>query len=306
MSLCTICSDSSKNTGRTQNPTVFGVVIAMFLWSIKDSAGAFNGFDCSVPLTPAVLTALLNQIDVTKQLLPVNDLENWDSPLPAIQEESFGSGNVTVLGTELRVGSALVPKVSATYSQRINLAGSCGDVGIIFMDDCGNLRGDVSTPGFVRPVKIARNTWNAILDWARPGANAQNSMINFRFDKNVQDGDLGHITPDSYTADFANAEGLLDVVLSDVSATAATDQILFTAKEIYGDSCDLNGVLGLVAGDMTIIINAVTLTITGVAEAPGGIYVVDVSDDILITETGTVTITKDGLAPVTANVTVGA
>lgn len=306
MSLCKICNTASKNTGKSENDIVFGDVSGIFLWSIKNNVGGFNELDCSVPLDQTALDLLLNAPDVPDRLLPIQDLENWDSPLPAEQEESFGSGNVTSLGNEIRSATVLIPKTSGKFSGQINNAGSCGSMGIIFMDDCGNLKGNNKVDGFVRPIKLARNTWNAVLDWARAGANAQNTMITFRFDKSERDADHGVIVAGSFEADFEGAEGLLDVNITNIAGSAATDTIVFDAKEIFGDACDLNDIQGLVPADLTIIVNAVTTTITGLVQLIDGSWEATVSDDLLISQDGSIKLDKSGLEIVTETFVMGA
>lgn len=299
MSNCKDCVTLSKNSGRSDNDPVFGDPKAAFMWPIKDSTGAYNQIDCSVPLTQIILDGLLNEPDPTKRVYPIQGLEDFDSPLPTIQEQTFASGNVQSLGAEVRGFVFTIPSTSSKYSAQLHNVGSCGEMGVIFMDDCENLKVNTKVEGFARPLKVARNTWNALLDWARAGANAQQTIISAKFDKSEKNKDHGLIVGGSYDADFEGAEGLLDVNITNIVASAAADTITFDAKEIYGSACDLNDVQGLVPADLTIIVNAVTTTITGLVRLLDGSWEATVSDDIILAELGTIELNKEGLGIVT-------
>lgn len=304
MSLCTICNDSAKNTGKPINAQPAGVPYLLLLWPMKDSSGNENKIDCSVAFDAAALTAYLNDSDATKRMYPIGPLEDVSVPVAESQKQEFSSGNAIIISKGLRSFTGIYPKAVAAYSARLDEVGACGDMGVLIVDECNNLRGNTSEKGFVKPKRMTPGTWEAILNWAsQVDTTAQNSTIMFTFAKTETDKVDGYITGSSITADLTSAEGLLDVTIENLAATAATDTVTFDAKTMYGGCEDLDGVVGLIDADIEITINGVPAATpySSITETGNGGYSIVTNEDFLAADAIVVNISKNGLEDSTAS-----
>jgi hypothetical protein len=306
MSDCIDCGLQSKNTGRPATAKPFGVVEGMFAMAMVADDGTKNGYDFSVAFDQAYLDARLNDADPSKRWYPITDIENFAAPQAEDQFETFQSGNKSLIQKGVRSAEMKIAKTVSKFAGQLQAVGSCGSIGVLMYDECENLRGNTKDAGFLRPMRVADNTWSAILQWAVAGSNAQNTDIMFDFHKSELDKDLGHLTSSTITADIFGAEGLRNVTFTDIVASAASDTITFNARTIFGDASDLDNVAGLEIADLTIIVNAVTLTITDLTQQVGGEYIATVSDDLLLAETGTINGSKNGLEFAEGSITVAA
>ena len=302
MGVCIVCVDASKNTGRPQNAKPFGVVKHIIAVSMKDSAGVPNAIFCSDTLDEAYFTGKINETDLSKRFYPIMDVENVESPRADNVFNEYNSGKKVLVSKGVRSFTGVLPDTTSQYAAQIDNVGSCGAVGLFLIDECGNIRGNAGKADELRPLKVSRGAWAALLAWATD-ATEQNTVLTFDFDKSEFDKDLGNITDGSITADLGGLEGLLDVVIENLSSDAANDTVSFDAKTIYGDICDEENIIGLLTANLGITIEGTPATITDVAEGTTSPrYVVTVSDDIIAAEEIILTITKLGLETSTATV----
>lgn len=296
MGVCIICNDPSKNTGRPVDAKPFGVVGQMLAVALNADDGTEFEIDLSADFDQAALDAHINNVDKSKRWYPLNEVENWDgAPKSETEFQEFNSKNKSKLSDGIRSASCVIAQTVSKYAGQLKEVGECRKIGMFFVDSCGNVRGNVRKTGFLKPIRIAQNTWDAILLWAVDGSNAQNTSIKFDFNKLEKDGDLGHIASSSITADLTLAEGLRDVTFENAVLTASDDTLVVDMKTIYGDAKDLEGVKGILAGDLTATANELPAVILSVTEGTNGFYTIVFTTDILVAQAYTITGLKDGL-----------
>lgn len=303
MGVCIICQDASKNTGKPLGSETFGPVEGILLVPLKSNAGVLFEFDSTIDLDQDALDAFTNDPDVSKRLLPIMGLEDPNIARAEDQERTFASGRKEKLADGILSGDVLMPAVQSQYVGQLKAAGRCGKVGVFFIDDCGNVRGDARTPGKLRPIPLAVNTWSAILLWAIAGASSESAFIKFDVASTIEDGDFGFITEESYTADIVNAEGMLDIVVEITAATASDDTVLFEVRDKFGDVFDLEGIPGVDDPDITLIVNAVGTTFSTLDDLGKGLYSGVTTVDLLDTQVVSITVVKTGLASATGTFT---
>lgn len=296
MPVCIICNDSSKNTGRPKDAKPFGVVQQIFAVSIKADDGSENVILAADTFDPAFLTAKLNDTDPSKRWFPINEIENWDgAPRAETGFETFNSGNKSKLSDGVKSALALVPQTVSQYFGQLKKLGECNLIGFFMVDGCENFRGNGRVTGELKPIRAARNTWDLILAWAVDASNAQNTMIAFDFDKLEKDEDLAHIPKSSITADLTTAEGLRDVAFTDGVLTASDDTLIIDIKTIFGDPFDKEGVKGLLNADLIMTVDGSAAVILSVTEGVNGNYTIVLTTDVILSDTFTITGSKDGL-----------
>ena len=306
MGVCIVCQDASKNTGKPLGSETFGPVEGMFIVPLKSSAGVLFELDSTIPLDQAQFDLYTNDPDVSKRLLPIMGLEEPNFARAENLTRTFASTRKENLGKGVLSATVIMPGVQSQYVGQLQASGQCGKVGAYFVDNCGNVRGDARSPGVLRPIPLADNTWSAILMWAVAGASSESANITFDVASTIEDGDFGFITKDSYTADVQNAEGMKDIVVTITAATASDDTILFNVKDIFGNHFDLEGIPGISAPDITLIVNAIGTTFLTLDDLGGGNYSGVTTVDMLVTEPISLTVVKTGLASATGLFTAAA
>lgn len=296
MPVCIICNDSSKNTGRPVDAKPFGVVEQLFAIAIKADDGTENVILAADTFDQTFLDDKINDPDPSKRLLPINGIENWDgAPRAETSFETFNSGNKSKLSDGVKSATALVPQTVSQYFGQLKKLGECNEIGLFMVDGCENFRGNGRIAGELKPIRVARNTWDLILAWAVDASNAQNTMIAFDFDKLEKDEDLAHIPKSSITADLTTAEGLRDVAFTDGVLTASDDTLIIDIKTIFGDPFDKEGVKGLLNADLIMTVAGSAAVILSVTEGVNGNYTIELTTDVVVSDTFTITGLKNGL-----------
>lgn len=296
MPVCIICNDSSKNTGRPKDAKPFGVVQQLFAVAIKADDGTENVILSGDTFDQTFLDGKINEPDPSKRYFPINDLENWDgAPRAETGFETFNSGNKSRLSDGVKSATALVPQTVSQYFGQLKKLGECNEIGLFMVDGCENFRGNGRVVGELKPIRVARNTWDLILAWAIDASNAQNTMIAFDFDKLEKDEDLAHIPKSSITADLTIAEGLRDVTFENAVLTASDDTLIVDLKSIYGNPFDEEGIKGIELADLTMTVAGGAAVILSVTEGTNGNYVIVLTTDVILSDTFTITGSKDGL-----------
>jgi len=296
MPVCIICNDSSKNTGRPKDAKPFGVVQQLFAVAIKADDESENKILAADTFDQTFLDAKINDTDSSKRYFPINELENWDgAPRAETGFETFNSGNKSRLSDGVKSATALVPQTVAQYFGQLKKLGECNEIGLFMVDGCENFRGNGRVSGELKPIRVARNTWDLILAWAIDASNAQNTMIAFDFDKLEKDEDLAHIPKSSITADLTTAEGLRDVTFENAVLTASDDTLIVDLKSIFGDPFDAEGIKGIVLDDLTMTVDGSAAVILSVTEGVNGNYTIVLTTDVILSDTFTITGSKNGL-----------
>lgn len=293
MSLCVSdCSLKSANTGVPTGASPFGVPVSMFVVPLFAEDGTENQIDCSVDtLDQATIDAFINQADKTKRWYPIIGLENVESAKADNITETFNSGNLAIISEGVRNFTALLPSKTNEYLGQIkNLA--CGNIGVYLIDSCGNLLGNHRVDGYLKPMKVAQNTWSGILAWATD-TTGQNITLTFNFDKTERDEQLKMIVASSITADLSNIDGLKDVSWIDSSSDIGSQSATASASTIYGGCQSPILVESFVLGDFTATLNGVSETLVS-APNVDGVYTFTITSTPVATDVLVVSTTKTG------------
>ena len=296
--ICIICNTASRNTGLPSSAKPFGVPNMFIVMNLIADDGTVNKILSTDTLDPAYLLARLNDPDPSKRWYIISGVEQWDgAPRADTPFEEFFSGNKSKLSAGVKSATCKIPQTVSGYFGQLKKLGECDKIGMFHVDSCENLRGNGRITSELLPMRIAKNTWDAILEWAVDASNAQNTMLNFDFDKLERDEDLAHIPKESITADLTTAEGLRDVAFIDNVLTASDDTLIVRMKEIYGNPFDNSGVKGIALVDLSMTVNllaAVIFSVTEDADEPG-LYSIVLTTDVLVTQAYTLDGSKNGL-----------
>ena len=300
---CKTCVDVGGETGRNNDGNAFDAFIGVVLVPMVANDNTPNCIDLSVTLDQAFWDAFLNDPDLSKRGFPIRDIKNADSPIPTAQTREFSGGEVEQLGLNSRIVNSLLNNGTNEYLGKIESFPNCGRWGVLYWDDCPRLKGNAKkTKGFLYPVEISKNTFLALLDWARKGANSQDINLTWNHTAFEKDSNHGFITDNTFGFDLLGTEGVTGVDIVDLLADAATDEITFKAETCFGDQADLNGVPVFASGDFTITIDLVAATIDTFVNNNDGTYSITTVEDIIAAESIFVTAAKDYFAVTGATV----
>jgi len=294
MSICIAsCSLGSSNTGIPSGAKPFGVPVAMVVVPLYAEDGTANQIDLStVTFNQAYLDALINQSDASKRWYPIIGLENVESVKAENIFETFNSGNTQLIAEGVRNFTSILPGKPHEYLKQIKNF-SCQSIGVYLVDDCGNFLGSHRVDGFLKPLRIARNSWSTILQWATD-TTGQNITLAFNFDKSERDDEMRMILSASISADLDAIDGLIDVTLANDVLSIADDTLAFDAETLYGNVLSPIKYEALVLADFTCLLNAGAETIVSVTETDGS-YVLQLTSDILALDETVLSVSKDGI-----------
>lgn len=240
--------------------------------------GTVNTIDLDTALTAAAVTAKINAADASARWYPSGYFENVEQTQADPTYQTFNSGRKSFVHQGPRTFQGLIvgEKLKGTpfgllakYEEY-----GCIDLGAYIVDKEGNLIGDGSTAGELRPIRVDEGTFYA----RRIAANdsgIEHIMLSFDWNELTKDSDLAMITTGEMTANMLQVEGLVDVYAeyTDISQTSFTAR-LYTS---YGDISNPTRVKNRVIGDFDLysITDSADVTILTMTEGTGddkGIY----------------------------------
>jgi hypothetical protein len=241
----------------------------------RDSSGAINEIDCTDTLDAAYFTAKLNNTDVAQRWFPTPDLENVENVRADNITESVASGKEIFIEEGQRTFVGQMIRQSNKLKNQIETARCRTELGVFIVDKAGQLIGDASVDGFLRPIKVDRNTWSVTVMPATD-TTVQKIQLGFTFSDTVNDGDENIITTNETGSDvnLLALAGLLDVEASAATAITTTG-FTIDLSFIYGTACTKNPFVGATDSDFTLF-NETTVSaivIGSVTEGPDGTYV---------------------------------
>ena len=293
MSIClTSCGLGSSNTGIPNGAKPFGVPVSIFVTPLYANDGTENEITLSgLDFDQAFLDGKINETDPSKRWYPIVGIENVASEKAENIVETFNSGNIQIVSEGVRNFAALLPSKPHEYLKQIkNL--QCSRVGVYLIDSCGNFLGNNRVSTTLKPMRVAKNTWSAILAWATD-TTGQNINLTFNLDKLERDEDAKMIVAQTITADLLGVNGLIDVAFIDESVSIANDTVTFTAQTLYGGVLNPITVEGLEIADFSVTVNGIAETIVSIAETDGT-YVLTLTSNIVSTDVIVVNASKNG------------
>lgn len=293
MGLCvTNCNGLSANLGVPEGVKPFSIPVGMIVVPLFASDGTEFSIDGStVVFDQAYLDTLINEADKTKRAYPILGLKNVESVKAENNTEAFNDGDIQIISEGVRNFKALLASTSRQYlGQLKNL--TCEQVGVYLIDSCGNLLGR-QVGDLLKPKKVAKNTWSAILMWATD-TTGQNTDLTFNFAKTERDENDRMIVADSITADLTAMKGLIDVNFINPIGVAAAKTLVVDAATIYG------GMQSIILREDLELTNF-NATLNGVFEpivsAPNvdGTYTITFTNAISVTDVIVLSGSKSGL-----------
>jgi hypothetical protein len=238
-------------------------------------SGAINEIDCTDTLDAAYFEAKVNNADVTQRWFPTPLLENVENVRADNITESLNSGKEIFIEEGQRTFVGHIIRQSNKLKNQLEVARCRTELGVFVVDKAGQLIGDSSVDGFLRPIRVDRNTWSVTI--VQPtDTTVQKIMIGFTYDDTVNDGDENLITTNETASDvdLLSLNGLLDVEAS-AATSITTTGFTIDLSYIYGTACVKNPFVGATDSDFTLF-NETTVSaivIGSVTEGPDGTYV---------------------------------
>ena len=300
-----VCSEGLGNTGTVAclgdvKNTKMLIVVPTF-----DSTGAKNSFPISSTLDQAFLDARINDVDQSKRWRPVSGLENVTDTIADSTFETAASGTKSFVKEGIRSFFAELWGAAVSASEYLGILKKmhCTDMSVFLLDYNNNLIGTVpvTEDGNLYPIRIDKNSWEAKLVKATD-TTQQKVALTFDFEKNERDEQLRYFAETEYSADFAGADGLLDIFSTNTSVGTTSAVIdLYTR---FGTAKVKEPMKGLLAADLAIfnITDSLAVAVVSLTESPDGTYTITYAAQT-VADVLRFTFTKDGFdfTAVTAN-----
>jgi hypothetical protein len=280
MALGCKCNSGLSNTGQPNCITLQSVTSRLILVPLKDSTGALNKVSLTTFPTWA---SKFTELDATKRWYPLPVFENVEMAKADSTFEEAPSGRKVFIKSGKRSFSGELWSQTPTFLSKLE-SNRCSDFGFYIVDVNGSLVGS-KVGNDLYPIPVDNESFEAKLMFATD-ASIQKIMLSFDWYRLFDESTLWLITQTEANFDFNNADGLLDVNFTKVSATATS--IVVTAKLDYGTGNNPIPVKGLTSIFFTLINKATgnTINVSGVAEntAIEGQYTLTIANTTLGTE----------------------
>ena len=300
MAVCK-CDAGIVNSGIPSCVSGFGRIAKLYFVYQTASDGTSNAVPCSTTIDEAFLTGKLNESDPSKRWYPTDKISNVTEVRNDPTTESIDNIDSIVEQGSRTFNGFFVGKGASTPTYLKFLKSvECPSVMYFAVDVNGTLVGVETVEGgeaaltginiqpqsmFSRPVPATSTTI------------AKNELT-FAVDSLVQDETIAYIGADEITADLLNANGLLDVTLTENVAAPTLSDVTIDASLVYGSVCNkltYNGATDAADWDVNNITTPASITVLTVTENPNGTYNLTfaaqtASDQI------TVQVSKDGFS----------
>lgn len=276
MSLGCNCEMGLSNTGRPSCVPIFSVTSSLIMVPLKGNDGVVNAIDltASVP----VWSTLINEADSSKRWFPLPQFENVELPKADSLFEEANSGKMAFLrqGKRSFSGELWSEDSTPTLLGKLQL-NRCVDFGVFIIDVNGNLIGS-KVGDKLLPIPVDNPSFDPKFAFATDST-VQKLMLGFDFDRLFDESTMYMITPSEAGVNFNDLEGLVDVVLAEVSLTNAL--LTATAEFQYGTAYNPLKYKGAdQVTDWAIYDSANSVVAGGVSavtEAPDGTYAIGLS-----------------------------
>jgi hypothetical protein len=228
------CGDGIINSGLPVSCTFGRTQKLIFVQRIAND-GTENKVDCSLLSNVDYVTERLNDPDKSKRWYPTDLIysvveERADPVTETIDNVNriVEKGQRTFTGLFTDKGSS-----NPTYLKFLNSLG-CLSVGYYGVDAAGNLIGLETQSGILYPFPIQDNT--LFTKYIAPTAPAiGKNQITFTLSNLMKDQDISYIPASSFSPNLTKANGLIDVVISQVIAGELDVEL--KAQFTYGNAC---------------------------------------------------------------------
>ena len=232
-----------------------------------DDTGARNQIDLTDTLDQAYWDAWVANTDQSQRLRPFvsKKFQNVDLARGESQYETYDSGDMEFIQSGEKKFTAVLPNTSPAVIKFFDSA-RCSKVGVYVVDINGNLIGNASATGYLRPFYIHDKSIDA-REIPAKDKTAQKIELKFNFAKTEEDGDIGMILASELdSVHLLELEGLYDTY--GVFSSITTTGFVVDLRTHYGTVLNPNRVSGLVKADFTLKNRGTgaTITITSTTE----------------------------------------
>lgn len=260
------CLETLGNTGEAGCKPLFGVTKKVIFVNKYKADGTPTRLLISTLITPAVLTALLNNADPYQRFYPSPLLENVGGARADATYETAASGRKAFVKEGVRTTTAEVWGQGSEYKANLD-QNRCADLAAYVVDIYGNLRGMIlaEPDGYLYPIDIDNESFYTKLLPATDTTN-EKLLITFDWAQTEEDANLRMILAGDMTANWLRAAGLLDISAEYSNITTTT--LKAKLKTRYGSVASPIVDSGLVIGDFTMYNNTTPGAVALVAAAP--------------------------------------
>jgi len=290
------CDGKFGNTGLPKGVKPFRITKKIVIVSTFDDDGNRNSIltsDFVAGVLPATFTdGKINESDASKRWYPIaTKLKNVSHERAESINEDFDDGSLSRIRQGQKPFSGLI--VGADYVELDKLSkGSCESLSFYAIDECGNLRGTISSDGTeLFPTKIEDGSWDPIY-MEKTDTTDNKITLNFLYEVDELDSDLRMVSADATESDMKNLTGLIDILPSNQAATTTT--FASDLATCYGDFNNAIVFKGRVQADFEVFNEtddptlSTPLVIDSLTENPDGTYLwtfnvaQDLSDVIVV------------------------
>lgn len=291
------CTAGLSNTGRPACVPIQAVTSSLILVALKDSTQVKNGIDLSVPFTATTWTDLINNPDASKRWFPLPNFEEVTLPKADTQFKEAASGAMAKLreGKRSFSGQLWEDDSSPQFYEKLKKAG-CVDFGFFIVDINGNLTGSFDeATNTLYPIPADKASWDPKMMFSEDDQ-VSHIQLNFDWNRLFDEGTMRILTAAEAGQDFTELEGLIDVVMTNTVASAATQVITLDAATCYGTALNTIKYMGATSvTDWAITVNAVAVVPTLVSELPDGTYSITLpAASFVVSDTVTGSVDKAG------------
>jgi hypothetical protein len=266
------CNISIENTGTAGCKNIMEVAKMPIFVSLFDKTGIRNGIAIADVLNEQYFTDLINEPDKLKRWYPLPLVENVEDVKADPIVEGLNSGKNIIVQEGTRMFTAVIIKESNTLIGKLKSFG-CKEFGVYFIDNDGNLVGEISADGqTLYPIRVDNNTLDVRLIKSSD-TTVQKIQVKFEFHQTSKDENLTMITADEMTSvNMLLLEGLLDVNADVIGSSATSLTVALTLD--YGTFKNKIKALGWVAADFDLynVTDDLPISILTAPEVSDGVY----------------------------------
>lgn len=238
MEICD-CSLSLSNTGRPDCIPLQDAVKKLMLVSLSQADGTLNEINLtSATLDQTEITALINNTDELQRWYPLGSFLNVEEARAESIKEEFEDGSKVKIEDGVKTFKGIMINATPDVVRKVKQWG-CVKPAVYAIDKQGNLIGDGSVAGKLRPIPVNADTWDPIYVPATDKT-VPKMELSFEWRRDFKDSDLQMILASDYASgvDLLNEDGLIDLfgewqASPAVAATGATIDISTDYGSIY-------------------------------------------------------------------------
>jgi len=275
MSLCS-CNDNVKNFGQ---PNCVGILERpqklAFTYRVAND-GTLNKIVTADTLDDTYFTALINETDLSKRLIPspdINKVADIRGENNTFEVDGFKintSKGVRTLAFTVVDGAS--PQIAEAFESM-----GCRDMAFYSWTVSGQIGGNGSVAGELRPFRIKKNTMRVVYN--PPSKDPETPamvMVSFDLSELEKDADIAYINYGTGANDvqviITDYTGLIDITMN--AATGITTTVFIVDIDfIYGPQLDKSAAEGFVLADFTL---------AEISPTPGALAITSVTESLTV------------------------